>query len=64
MSTKVTTDHPTEYGVALLYGQEEVTAMAKVETNSYYWEFWIVRNSKGELKIVTVDDLSNFHYYK
>lgn len=68
MSTKVTTDHPTESGVALLYGQEEVITMAKVETSSDYWEFWIVSmlsgKSKGELKIVSVDDLSDFHYYE
>lgn len=68
MSTKVTTDHPTELGVALLYGQEEVITMAKVETSSDYWEFWIVDmisgKSKGELKIVNVNDLSDFYYYE
>lgn len=68
MSTKVTTDHPTESGVALLYGQEEVITMAKVETNSNYWDFWIVSmlsgKYKGELKIVSVDDLSDFYYYE
>jgi len=68
MSTKITTDHPTESGVALLYGQEEVITMAKVETSSDYQEFWIVSmlsgKSKGELKIVSVDDLSDFYYYE
>ena len=68
MSTKVTTDHPTESGVALLYGQEEVITMAKVETSSNYWDFWIVSmlsgKYKGELKIVSVNDLSDFYYYE